>query len=160
MDANFRALVNNDFECTLSKKEIESLDIIFDGHKAQVIHDHKSLEIELLKSDFNNRTYVIKIKGVPYEVHIEDELDMLIEEMGLAVAEAVVSNEIHAPMPGLLLEISVSEGQSVEEGEVVCVLEAMKMENALLSPRNGVIKTIHVAKAESVEKGALLIDFE
>jgi biotin carboxyl carrier protein len=63
-------------------------------------------------------------------------------------------------MPGLILEVSVSEGDEVREGDSLCVLEAMKMENALLSPRDGKIKAVNVSKGGTVDKGDLLIEFE
>jgi len=160
MNSNYKAHVNTNFEFTVSKEEAASLDMVVGKEKAQVIYDHESIDVDLLKSDFNNRTYQFKIKGTVYEVRIDNELDLLIAEMGLATGEDAVSNEIYAPMPGLLIDVSVTEGQEVKEGEVLCVLEAMKMENALLSPKNGVIKTVHIATGQTVEKGALLIDFE
>ena len=63
-------------------------------------------------------------------------------------------------MPGLILEINVTEGQTVNEGDPLLILEAMKMENVLTSPRNGNIKTISVKQGETVDKNALLIAFE
>ena len=80
--------------------------------------------------------------------------------MGLSLGANAVENEIHAPMPGLILEVSVKEGDEVAEGDSLCVLEAMKMENALGAPRDGVVKAVHIAKGETVDKNALLIELE
>ena len=80
--------------------------------------------------------------------------------MGLSLGADAVENEVHAPMPGLILEVNVSEGQEVKEGDALCVLEAMKMENALMAPRDGVIKSVQIAKGDAVEKGMLLIELE
>ena len=66
--------------------------------------------------------------------------------------------EIHAPMPGLVLEINVSEGQEVEKGDPLLILEAMKMENVIKAPGNGIIKKIHVEKGNPVEKNELLVE--
>ncbi|PHK07691.1 acetyl-COA carboxylase, partial [Nostoc linckia z13] len=64
------------------------------------------------------------------------------------------------PIPGLILEISVSVGQEVKENDNLLILEAMKMENTFVSPRAGVIKSIAVNKGDAVDKGQLLIEFE
>jgi biotin carboxyl carrier protein len=80
--------------------------------------------------------------------------------MGLSLGNASLEDEIHAPMPGLILEVNVSEGDTVQKGDFLCVLEAMKMENTLTAPRDGVVKSITIAKGETVEKGKLLIELE
>ena len=63
-------------------------------------------------------------------------------------------------MPGLVLSVMVSEGQAVQEGDSLLVLEAMKMENELQAPAAGVIQAIHVAPDEAVDKDALLIEID
>ena len=63
-------------------------------------------------------------------------------------------------MPGLILEINVTEAQEVKENDPLLILEAMKMENVINSPRDGVIKSIKVSQGNTVEKNALLIEFE
>lgn len=61
-------------------------------------------------------------------------------------------------MPGLILDILVTEGQEIKEGEQVLVLSAMKMENIITAPSDGVVKLIEVKKDDAVEKGQLLIE--
>ncbi len=68
-------------------------------------------------------------------------------------------NEVKAPMPGLVLDIRVSEGDEVKKGDPILVLEAMKMENIIKSPTDGVIKKINVKKGLAVEKNQVLINF-
>ena len=80
--------------------------------------------------------------------------------MGFEVGKAKQINAIKAPMPGLILEISVTVGQEVKENDQLLILEAMKMENSIASPRDGVIKSISAEKGNAVEKGQLLIEFE
>jgi biotin carboxyl carrier protein len=63
-------------------------------------------------------------------------------------------------MPGLILDIYVQEKQQVQKGDVLLILEAMKMENAIKSAADGVIKSIKVSKRQSVEKNQLLLEFE
>ena len=64
---------------------------------------------------------------------------------------------IVAPMPGNILKVNVSNGQAVKEGDVLVVLEAMKMENEILAPRNGTVTQVVVTKGTTVDTGAPLV---
>lgn len=64
---------------------------------------------------------------------------------------------ISAPMPGTILSVNVTVGQAVKKGEVLCVLEAMKMENEIYAPRDGEVASVTAAKGEAVESGKALI---
>ena len=64
---------------------------------------------------------------------------------------------VTAPMPGTILDIKVSAGQSVKKGDVICVLEAMKMENDIPAPQDGVIASINVQKGASVAAGDVIV---
>jgi len=69
-----------------------------------------------------------------------------------------VSGEtISAPMPGTILDIKVTEGQSIKAGDILVILEAMKMENEIVSPKDGVINGIHTVKLSSVSTGDPLV---
>jgi biotin carboxyl carrier protein len=70
------------------------------------------------------------------------------------------SGEIKATMPGRVVKILVSQGQDVEVGQALLVLEAMKMENEIKASKAGKVSKIHVAEASSVESGALLLSIE
>lgn len=160
MNSTFKTRVNDTFDFSLQKDEIVAMDALSRDGAVHIVHNNQSIMVSVEKRDFEKRSYYLKIDGTLYEVIIENELDLLIAEMGLATGEENVSNEVHAPMPGLIIEVAVTEGQEVKEGEVLCVLEAMKMENALLSPKDGTVKFVTVKRGDTVEKGALLIDFE
>lgn len=67
------------------------------------------------------------------------------------------ANTVTAPMPGTILDIKVSQGQDVKEGDVVAVLEAMKMENEIVAPAAGKISSINVNKGASVESGDVIV---
>jgi len=68
-------------------------------------------------------------------------------------------NNIKAPMPGLVIDLKVTTGDTVKAGDPLLILEAMKMENILKSPGDGTIKNVKIKKGESVEKGQVLIEF-
>ncbi|MBT0609190.1 acetyl-CoA carboxylase biotin carboxyl carrier protein subunit [Aequorivita echinoideorum] len=160
MEEKFNAVVNETFDFQLTKEDLQNLDIVSEKKSANVIYNNKSLEIEILESNFHQKKYTLKINGNLYKVKIENALDALIAEMGLSLGNASAADEIHAPMPGLILEVNVAEGDSVKKGDYVCVLEAMKMENALTAPRDGKVKSVTISKGDTVDKGMLLIEFE
>lgn len=74
-----------------------------------------------------------------------------------APAASVSGEAVVAPMPGVILSVSVSAGQNVKKGDVLCTLEAMKMENEIYAPRDGVVAAVSVVKGESVESGKALV---
>ena len=67
------------------------------------------------------------------------------------------SKVVSAPMPGTILDVKVKEGDRVKRGDVVVILEAMKMENEIMAPKEGVIASIHVSKGSSVNTGDVLV---
>jgi biotin carboxyl carrier protein len=79
--------------------------------------------------------------------------------MGMAQTGTGNLKDIKAPMPGLILDVKVAPGDLVKKGDVVLILEAMKMENSIKSPGDGVVKDIKVALKQSVEKNQVLIQF-
>ncbi|HNP68792.1 MAG TPA: acetyl-CoA carboxylase biotin carboxyl carrier protein subunit [Aequorivita sp.] len=161
MEERYHVKVDENYEFPLTAKDVEQIDQAeLSGQKVHLLHNNISFAIELLKSDFVNRNYLIKVNGNTYEVSISTPLDQLIKEMGLSLGNASVEDEIHAPMPGIILEVNVSEGDEVKQGDFLCVLEAMKMENTLTAPRDGVVKSVTIAKGETVDKGKLLIELE
>ncbi|MCG2419824.1 acetyl-CoA carboxylase biotin carboxyl carrier protein subunit [Aequorivita sp. F47161] len=160
MNEKFKATVNENFEFSLSSDDLKKLDVISANKESNIIYNNKSVAVETLETDFNKRNYTLSINGNRYQVTIENQLDALISKMGLSLGNASVEDEINAPMPGLILEVNVSVGDTVSKGDYVCVLEAMKMENTLTAPRDGVIKAVNITKGETVEKGMLLIELE
>ncbi len=73
-----------------------------------------------------------------------------------AAAGAAGATKVTAPMPGTILDVKVSNGQAVKKGDVICVLEAMKMENDIPAPCDGVIASVNVQKGASVSAGDLV----
>lgn len=161
MDESYRISVDDRYEFQLNAKDLEKIDQTeLSGQQVHLLHNNKSFSIELLKNDFVDRDYRVKVNGNTYQITIATPLDQLIQEMGLSLGNDSFEDEIHAPMPGIILEVNVSEGDTVQKGDFLCVLEAMKMENTLTAPRNGVVKSVAIAKGETVDKGKLLIELE
>jgi biotin carboxyl carrier protein len=161
MDKKYRTKVNDSLDFEFTPEEIEALDTQkTSANKYHLLKDNRSYSAEMLHPDFLNRTYEIRINSNTYSVKINNELDQLIAEMGLSLGSSQQVNDIKAPMPGLILEVNVKEGDEVKEGDYLLVLEAMKMENTLTAPRDGVIKSVSVGKTDTVEKNQLLITME
>ncbi len=74
-----------------------------------------------------------------------------------AAAPAAGGEKVPSPLPGVIIEVSVKEGQAVRAGQKVAVIEAMKMENEISAPKDGTITAIHVAKGDSVLEGADIV---
>ena len=161
MDKNYKVKVNDSLEFEFSEEEIASLDTQKTSDKHyHLLKDNRSFSAEIFKPDFLNRSYEIKINSNIYTVKINNDLDQLIDDMGLSLGSAQQINDIKAPMPGLILEVNVKKGDEVKEGDYLLVLEAMKMENTLTAPRDGVVKSVTVSKSDTVEKNQLLIEME
>lgn len=161
MNTNYHTNVNGVFQFTLDVETITNFDAVaVINNTSHVLFNNTSFHTEISHSNFNQKSYTVKVNGTPYEVSISDDLDALIKTMGFEVGATKQINAVKAPMPGLILEISVVVGQTVKENESLLILEAMKMENNFLSPRDGVIKSITVNKGDTVNRGQLLVEFE
>ncbi|WP_136480829.1 acetyl-CoA carboxylase biotin carboxyl carrier protein subunit [Cognatitamlana onchidii] len=161
MKKSFKVKVNSKLEFQIDTDQIINANLILEGdHRYHILYQNKSVQAEVVSSDFNKKTYLIKINNKEFLIEIKDSLDQLIDKMGFASGLAKQLDSIKAPMPGLILETHVKEGQNVKEHDTLLILEAMKMENIITSPRDGIIKTIAISKGEAVEKNQLLIEFE
>lgn len=103
--------------------------------------------------------YAMWMDGFRYEVEALDERMRTIRDLTAAAGASGGPRPLMAPMPGLIVRIAVSEGERVEAGQGVVVMEAMKMENELRATSAGTVKTVHICPGMAVEKGALLLEF-
>jgi len=159
MGKKFKVKVDESFEYDFKNSDTEKLDILkLSNSKFHIINNNKSFNIELKNSDFYNKEYVVKVNSTSYNVKISNQLDQLVKEMGFSLGSSKKANDIKAPMPGLILSVNVEEGQKVEEGDTLLILEAMKMENAIGAPKDGIIKTVIAKSGGTVEKGELMIE--
>jgi biotin carboxyl carrier protein len=154
MSTTYKLLVNQSHTILLSPEDIQNLDV----NKNHLLFDAESVDIEWIDRDFNQKTYRFKLNGETFEVRIQDALDLLIENLGLGVASANEASDVIAPMPGRIVQVSVSEGQEVKQGDPLLTLEAMKMENTLVAKGDGVVKHIKVNVGDTVGKLQLLVE--
>jgi len=104
--------------------------------------------------------YLVDIRQRTYHVRLRDELDLIIEKLGLRDAARDHSGQVTAPIPGLITSVVVAVGAEVDAGEQLLVLEAMKMENEIAAPVSGTVAAVHVSPGDAVEKGTLLVELE
>jgi biotin carboxyl carrier protein len=157
----YKIKVNTSHQFEITKADAEAIDCIETSDNTfHILHENTTIDASILNSDFNKKLYTVKVNNNTYEVNINNALDQHIEALGFEVGASIKINDIKAPMPGLILEISISEGQEVKENDALLILEAMKMENVIKSPRDGIIKSIKVKQTEAVDINSLLIEFE
>lgn len=121
----------------------------------------KNYEVEV-----NGKVYRVTLKEISDEEYKNDKKTQKEETSNQNKDNNVIeknsvnnSVEILAPMPGTILNINVDLGSKVNEGDILCVLEAMKMENSIVAAEEGIIKNILVNKGDTVEAGQVLIKY-
>jgi biotin carboxyl carrier protein len=127
--------------------------------KIHLIQGARSLEAELLAIDFETKTLQIRLGHKTTTLQLKDRFDLLLKKMGINAVGTGSLKEIKAPMPGLILDLKVAPGDVVKKGDVLLILEAMKMENSIKSPGDGVVKAVKISLKQSVEKNQVLIQF-
>ncbi len=151
----------NDFSFTITRSAVESADIVSKSEDTfHLIKDHLSVIAKVHESDIYGKKLRIEIEGGIFDVEVKDPLAQMLDQMGFGKGTGKQVKQIKAPMPGLVLQVAVSEGQEVKEGEHLLILEAMKMENSINMHADGKIKKIHIKSGQAVDKGQVLIDLE
>ncbi|HET8573301.1 MAG TPA: biotin/lipoyl-containing protein [Edaphocola sp.] len=126
--------------------------------RLNILMGAKSYNAYLVALDKQKKELTLRINGVEYRVTVQEPIDLLLQKMGLNMNLAKKAQSIKAPMPGLVLNIMVEEGQALKKGDPVLILEAMKMENVFKAPEDAVVKSIKIKAGQAVEKGAVLIE--
>ena len=129
------------------------------GGRYQVLHEGRTYNAEIVAADFVAKAIALKINGQRIDLQAKDRFDLLLEKLGMSNATASKVNELKAPMPGLIVAIRVQPGQTVQKGDPLLVLEAMKMENILKAPADGTVGDIKVGLRDNVQKGQVLLKF-
>ncbi len=104
--------------------------------------------------------WAVGFQGERHELEVVDERTRHIRSLTGGGPRAGGPAVLKAPMPGMVMTVAVVEGQHVEAGAALVVLEAMKMENELRAPAAAVVKEVRVKPGQAVEKGQVLVEFE
>lgn len=145
--------IDNDGSVTING-ELRDVDFLnLGGSLFSVITDNKSLEAVI---DDDEGKIAVMMSGRLFETQVLDERAMLLMQRRGGGSES--SGEVHAPMPGLVVAVSVEHDQPVAKGETVVILESMKMQNELKSPIDGVVRAIHAEPGQAVDKNDLLVE--
>ena len=152
-------------EINEDKVEIDGKPVSLDLSKLSLnryhlLLNHKSYNLEVVTHNKKSGEITVKVNNRVVKVEVKTALDELLNKMGFSTNNVGRTKHIAAPMPGLILDVVVSEGDEVEKGDKLLVLEAMKMENIIKSPGSGKIKSIVINKGDSVDSGQKLIHFE
>ena len=134
------------------------LEVDFESVSGQPVYsllvDGKSYEAYVQEGEDD---WQVLLRGRLYPTQIVDEREKRLRAAGGAGVTESGEYNLKAPMPGLVVSVLVSEGQPVKKGEVLLILESMKMQNELKSPRDGVINRVRVKPRESVEQKQTLL---
>jgi len=119
-------------------------------------------EGKLLSVNVNGANYQVELENAPVAAPAAAPVQATAPAAAAPVvaapaAPAGAGEKVNSPLPGVIVEVSVKEGQAVKAGQKVAVLEAMKMENEIPAPKDGTITAIHVQKGDSILEGAPVV---
>lgn len=140
--------------------EIISMDRVKTAPNAfHLLIENRSMTVEIVSWEPAVKKLTMKVNEKVVELQVSNEQDLLLEKLGLKQAKGNIVSDIKAPMPGLILDIPIKEGDAVRKGDVLVVLEAMKMENSIKSSQEGIVRKILVTSGQSVEKNQVMVQF-
>lgn len=138
----------------------EPIDVDFTTINEQGLYSlivgQRSFEAQVDRVDLDN--WQIFMGGNLYEIEVYEESVRLLQQK--TGGGAAADGDVKAPMPGLVLDVPIAEGDVVEQGDKVIILESMKMENELKAPRGGTVTKINVQQGDSVNQNQVLIVIE
>jgi biotin carboxyl carrier protein len=131
------------------------------GHKdyLSLLIDNKSYLIESAPLQIDEGRYYASVMGRYYDVDVLDEL-LVATRKAESIVQETGEHVVMSPMPGLIIENKVKQGDTVEAGSVVVIMEAMKMQNELISEVSGTVKEVLVGAGESVDSQTPLVRIE
>jgi biotin carboxyl carrier protein len=131
-----------------------------DTQSWHVLYNNKTYLVHLIEYDKTTKQVKVSINNKTTSFTIKTELDNLLHSLGLDKINVQKMQDLKAPMPGLIVDVKVKEGQAVQQGDPLLVLEAMKMENVIKATGSATVKSIKVNAKDKVEKNTILIEFE
>jgi pyruvate carboxylase subunit B len=131
-----------------------------DGTPVRLITIGNEVHRVVVRRGESRGRYTLWVDGFRYEVEALDERTRAIRDLSGASSTVSGPAPLKAPMPGLVVRVSVKSGDVVAAGQGLVVMEAMKMENELRASSAGRVKTVHVQPGTAVDKGALLVELE
>ena len=140
--------------------------------KFNIVINGKSYEI--LIGDVNSSPVSVFVDGVEYKVDLKENKNSQIQEENIPTKKPKIQDKnvsnisshnindgtVRAPMPGVILEIKVAVNDKVNQGDILMILESMKMENTIKSSRNGTVESIYISQGDSVQHGQSLIEIK
>lgn len=153
--------VISDHKNTFINDEIAEFDLQPAGkNRVHIIWNNRSYLAELISFDPEGKTGALRINNNTYHFIAKDQYDELLQKLGIDKLHVKSISELKAPMPGMVLKILVEEGQTVQKGDNLLILEAMKMENIIKSPADLTILSSKIKAGDKVEKNQILITFK
>lgn len=119
---------------------------------------NRSFTVHVERTPKEGTEFLVNVNGTSIPFDLEDEKTALMRSLESEKATKLHSALLRSPMPGKITKVLVAEGELIEAGQGVLILEAMKMENEIKSPAAGIVKAIRVKDADAVEKNAILIE--
>ena len=140
---------------------VDGSEFLVDGKKTgltnySLIVDNRSFEVEV---DIKEDEYRVLVDGRNYHIDLVDERRMRLGGLQLGI-EPQGRQNVSVPMPGKVIAVLVSEGDKVERGQGLVIVEAMKMENEVRCPINGEVREVRVKTGDALEAGAVLVVVE
>lgn len=165
----FVTINGNDYEVRIDSAVIGEFEVHLNGKPVQVdaaptglstsyLLNHVHYETAVSKK--NGNEYRVNVDGIDFTAIIQDEVEKRFEQQsGKKLIDKNIA-VVKSPMPGLILSVEVEEGQPVNPGDGLIIMEAMKMENELKASARGIVKTIHVQQGDKVEMNVALITLD
>ena len=154
-DKTFIVDINRDGEVTVDGQTVPADFLSIDRATAySLLLDNQSYEVIVNETDDD---YQVLVLGRLFTVRVEDERVRRLAQASRGFIPGSGEIQIKAPMPGLIVAVLAVEGQIVKRGDVLVVLESMKMENELRAPRDGSVTAVRVQTRQSVEQNQALV---
>lgn len=131
-----------------------------DGTPVRLVTIGREVHRVVARRGATRGTYTLWVDGYRFDGEALDERTRAIRDITAASGKSSGPAPVHAPMPGLVVRVSVAVGDRVQAGQGVVVMEAMKMENELRASAAGIVKAIYAEVGKPVEKGAILVELE